>query len=234
MSEQELEATGQPHPTTEQAPEGVEAETQNQVMDKAFSQEDVDRIVRDRLEKERKRFEKKFGDVDVDRYRELMEKEENERIEAQKARGEFEEILKTTVSKKDNQIHELQNQLTQIKVDGNLLNAASGNRAINPNQVVALLKNQIRLGETGEAEIVDSNGNVRYTDNGTAMTADDLVKEFMAENPHFQSAGPSGSGSQSNAGKSAGGSKDASQLDMNNPEDRKIYRELMKNRGIRI
>lgn len=232
MSEQEnFEATGEPL---------VDNATENQAgtTDKVFTQDDIDKIVRERLQREQKRWEKKYGDVDVDRYRQLMEKDENERIEQQKQRGEFEEILKTTVAKKDSAIQELQRQLTEIRVDGSLLNAASSRRAINAQQVSALLRNQVRLGDSGEAEVVDNNGNVRYTDAGTAMTVDQLVEDFLKANPHFVNAGPSGSGSQGNVSSDGSrkglGNIDPSQLNMNNPEDRKIYQQYMKQRGIRI
>ena len=215
--------------------ENIAAENQEQTESKAFSQEDVDRILKDRLDRERKRFEKKFADVDVEKYRELMEREENARIEEQKKRGEFEDILKSTVAKKDSQISELQQQLHSIKVEGSLLNAASAKRAINPQQVVALLNNQIRLGDTGDAEVIDANGQVRYTDQGTAMTPEQLVEEFLQANSHFVSAGPSGSGPQSSvANSSRVASVDVSSLDMNNPDDRKIYKDIMKKKGIRI
>jgi len=231
MSEQEnFEATGEPLVDN--------IENQAGTTDKLFTQDDIDKIVRERLQREQKRWEKKYGDVDVDRYRELMSKEENERIEQQKQRGEFEKVLQETVAKKDQQYQELQRQLTEIRVDGNLLNAASSRRAINAQQVSQLLRNQVRLGDTGEAEVIDSNGNVRYTDKGTAMTVDQLVDDFLKANPHFVGAGPSGSGSQSNVSDSGSrkglGNIDPSQLNMNNPEDRKIYQQYMKQRGIRI
>ena len=234
MSEQnEFGATGQA-----QTEETTSTETQAETTDKMFTQDDIDKIVRERLQREQKRWEKKYGDVDVDRYRQLTEKEENERVEQQKQRGEFEEILKSTVAKKDEQYRELQNQLTEIKVDGNLLNAASSRKAINAQQVAALLRGKVRLGDTGEAEVLDDNGSVKYTDDGTPMTVDQLVDDFLKANPHFVSAGPSGSGSQSNV--SDGGSRkgmgniDPNELNMNNPQDRKIYQEYMKSRGIRI
>lgn len=215
--------------------ENIATESQEQTESKAFSQDDVDRILKDRLDRERKRFEKKFADVDVEKYRELMDREESARIEEQKKRGEFEDILKSTVAKKDSQITELQQQLHSIKVEGSLLNAASAKRAINPQQVVSLLNNQIRLGDTGDAEVIDANGQVRYTDQGTAMTPDQLVEEFLQTNSHFVSAGPSGSGPQSSvANSSRVASVDTNSLDMNNPDDRKIYKDLMKKKGIRI
>lgn len=232
MSEQNnFEATGEPL---------VDDTAENQVgtTDKVFTQDDIDKIVRERLQREQKRWEKKYGEVDVDRYRQLTEKEENEKIEQQKQRGEFEKVLQETVGKKDSAIQDLQRQLTEIRVDGSLLNAASSRRAINAQQVSALLRNQVRLGVTGEAEVVDSSGNVKYTDDGTAMTVDQLVDDFLKTNSHFVSAGPSGSGSQSNVSNDGSrkglGNMDPSQLNMNNPEDRKIYQQIMKQRGIRI
>jgi len=233
MSEHETDIGATGEPNEEFTSETTQAET----TDKTFTQDDVDKIVRDRLDRERKRFEKKYGDVDIDRYRQLTQREEDERIEQQKQRGEFEKILQETVAKKDQQYQELQRQLTEIKVDGSLLNAASSNRAINAQQVSALLRNQVRLGETGEAEVTDSNGNVRYTDDGMPMTVNQLVDSFLKENPHFVAAGPSGSGTSSateSASRKGMGNIDPSQLNMNNPEDRKIYKEYMKTRGIRI
>lgn len=234
MSEQELD-TG----TTGESIEAPASEsTQAETTDKTFTQDDVDKIVRERLDRERKRFEKKYGDVDVDRYRELTQREEDERLEQQKQRGEFEKILQETVAKHKNEYSALQQQLTEIKVDGSLLNAASSNRAINAQQVSALLRNQVRLGDTGEAEVIDNNGNVRYTDDGMPMSVDNLVESFLRDNPHFVSAGPSGTGSASNVSDNGSrkgmGNIDPSQLNMNNPEDRKIYQEYMKSRGIRI
>jgi hypothetical protein len=102
--------------------------------------------------------------------------------------------------------------------------------------VVALLKSNIRLGETGDVEILDAEGNVRYTDNGTAMTGDELVDEFLTSNPHFMQAGPNGSGAKSNVTNTGGeiGKISVSSLDMNSPGDREIYKKLMKSKGIRI
>ena len=126
------EATGQPI-----ADNDFTAESQEEA--KYFTQDELDRIVKDRLDRERKKLSKQFDGVDVQRYRELTEKEEQQKLEQQKARGEFENILKTTVEKKDSAIQQLQRELHSIKVDGSLLNAASTKRAVNPQQVVSLL-----------------------------------------------------------------------------------------------
>jgi hypothetical protein len=224
------QATGQPTAETN------DFTAENQEEAKNFTQEELDRVVKDRLDRERKKIAKQFEGVDVSKYRELVDAEEQAKLEQQKARGDFEEILKSTVAKKDTAIQQLQNELRSIKVDGSLLNAASSKKAVNPQQVVALLKSNIRLGETGDVEILDAEGNVRYTDNGTAMTGDELVDEFLTSNPHFMQAGPNGSGAKSNVTNTGGeiGKISVSSLDMNSPGDREIYKKLMKSKGIRM
>jgi len=111
-----------------------------------------------------------------------------------------------------------------------LLNAASSRRAVNPQQVVRLLKDQIRLSDGGDVEIVDDSGGARYMDSGSLMTVDDLVNEFLTTNPHFVSAGPSGSGSGGGVGKATGttGKIDITKLNMNDPKDRAAYKEYRK------
>jgi hypothetical protein len=202
---------------------------ENQVSEN-FTQEDIDRIVKERLDRERKKFAKQFEGIDIEKYRELTAKEEGIQIEQEKARGNFEKVLQDTVGKKDQTIKQLQDQLQSIKVDGSLLNAASSRRAVNPQQVVRLLKDQIRLSDGGDVEIVDDNGGARYTDSGSLMTVDDLVNEFLTTNPHFVSAGPSGSGSGGGVGKATGatGKIDITKLNMSDPKDRAIYKEYRK------
>jgi len=210
------------------------AETQEG--NKGFTQEDIDRIVKERLTRERSKILKQYEGVDVEKYRQFLEAEEKRQHEEQVKKGEFEKILQTTVSKKDSMIQQLQKELQAIKVDGTLLNAASSRKAVNPQQVVRLLKDQIRLNEAGEVEVLDDTGSVRYSDKGTALTVEDLVQEFLTTNPHFVNAGPSGTGSQSVVAKANGqmGVTDISKLDMNSASDRKVYKELMKSKGIRI
>jgi hypothetical protein len=200
---------------------------------KMLSQDEVNRIVAERVERERKKFEKRFEGVDLDRYRTLTEAEEARKLEDQKRRGEFESILKETVSKKDNTIVQLKQELETIKVDGAMITAASQARAVNPQQVVSLLKNQVRLSETGEVEVLDTKtGQIRYTDKGDPMTMTDLVSEFLTSNPHFVVATPSGSGTQSNTRSNSVTKIDLSKLDMRNPEHRKVYADFRKANGL--
>lgn len=204
--------------------------------DRGFTQEELDRIVKERLSRERAKILKQYEGVDVERYRQMLEAEEAKQHEEQAKRGEFEKILSQTVQKKDSHIQQLQKELQAIKVDGSVLNAASGRKAVNPQQVVRLLKDQIRLNERGEVEIIDDQGTVRYSDEGSAMTVDQLVGEFLSANPHFVSAGPTGTGTQSAVAKANGnlGAPDMNKLNMNDPKDRAVYREYMQSKGIRL
>lgn len=221
--------------STETQTQETEAMTSEQsTQDQKFSQEDVDKIVADRIARERRKFEKRYEGVDIDTYRELTAKQEKEREDRLKAKGEFERVLKETVEKKDSTIKTLQSQISSIKVDGALVDTASKYRAISPNQVVKLLKDQVRLNETGDVEVIDAKtGQTRYGEDGTHFTIDGLVKEFITENPHFVSAGPAGSGTTTKKGDSgAGATIDITKLDMSNAEHRKIYADYRKKTGV--
>ena len=211
---------------------GAATEVENQETEnKMFSQEQLDKIIEDRLAKQRRALERKFDGVDVDHYRQLTAEQEHKQLEAKKARGEFEQILKETVQKKDSAIEQLRAELQAVKVDGALLSAANKSGAINASQVVALLKNQVRLGESGDVEIIDSNGQPLYTDSGDPYSVDLLVNSFVEANPHFKAATPGGNSVTSNVTPNRSSKVSLSDLDMTNPEHRKLYAEA-KNKGL--
>ena len=229
MSESEI--TGATEAPNTDATEVAE----DNVQEKTFSQADLEKIIADRVSRERRKFEKKFEGVDIELYNELTTKAEQEKEERMKAKGEFEKLLKETVQKKDQQIESLMGNIRNIKVDGNLVDTAARMKAVNPQQVATLLKGQVRLNETGDVEVFDpKTGQVRYNDAGESLTIDNLMSEFLQANTHFVSAGPSGSGSESKVGNSTGSGEkfDIGALDMKNPEHRKIYAEYRKKAGI--
>lgn len=174
---------------------------------------------------------KKFSDVDVEKYRDLVSKEEQRQLEEQKKRGEFEKILKETAEKKDQEINQLRNSLNSVKVDGALLSAASKYKAVSPEQVAKLVRENVKLNANGDVEVWGDNNAPRYTESGELMTVDQYVGEFLQTNPHFVSPGPSGSGAKSNTNTDGVKSVDFSKLDLaNNPEHRKLYAEYRKQR----
>ena len=117
------------------------------------------------------------------------------------------------------------------RVDKQLINAASKHKAINPEQIKSLLKNNVHLNKDGKVEVVDNSGTPRYNKDGDLLTVDEAVQEFLTHNAHFQSATPSGSGSVANVGQSnTNKTLNISDLDMSNPADRKAYAEYRKSR----
>lgn len=199
---------------------------------KMFRQEDVDKIVAERIQRERAKFEKKYSNVDLDEYQSMVDAKERKELEAKKQRGEFEKILEDTVSKKDTVIQDLQKQVHSIKVEGALLNAASSKKAVNPQQVSRLLQDRVKLTETGDVEIVDDLGAPRYGDDGKLLTVDQYVNEWLTDNPHFVASTPGGSGSQSQTANNTTGDKiDISKLDMSRKDHREMYSQWKSQRA---
>ena len=168
--------------------------------EKTFTQSDVEKILEQRLARERRKYEKQLEGIDVDEARRLMEEKQQAELERQKEKGEFEKVLKQVTEKKEQQIQTLSQKLQEIQVDGALINAASQNNAVNPQQVVQLLKSQTRLNEDGQVEVLDSDGSVRYNDNGEPLGVNALVADFLTANPHFVKASVGGVGSKGAAG----------------------------------
>lgn len=217
---------------TEVVQEEPKVETPEVSKEKVFTEAEVGEIIENRIARERSNLNKKLGvndiDIAVNAVKTQKELEEKQKIQ----KGEFEEILKTRTQEHQKEKEQLENQLRDIKINKSLLSSASKQRAINPDQVVDLLKKDMRLNESGNVEILDSNGIARYNKLGELLTTDELVQEFLTQNPHFVSATPSGSGSVSNVDRT--NSKQSfklEELDMNNPEDRKKYAEYRKQRN---
>ena len=209
---------------TEQPTETVNANT--------FSEADVNNIVKQRLAKERASIYKKLDVEDLETAIQAVQNQKQAEEKTKIQKGEFEQILKEKSEEFNKKYTSLEKELKDIKINKSLLSSASKNRAINPDQVVELLKNNIKLNETGNVEILDKNGIARYNSKGELLTTDELVNEFLTQNPHFVTATPSGSGSVSNVDRSELSKPfNLSELDMNNPADRKKYAEYRKQRN---
>ena len=227
--ENQVEQTTQPdvsRETTETKTEEVK-----EVNNNTFSEDDVNNIVKQRLAKERASIYKKLDvddlDTAINAVKQSREAEEKEKIK----KGEFEQILKDKSEEYGKKISGLESELKDIKINRALLQSASKNRAINPEQVVSLLQSNMRLNDTGNVEILDKNGITRYNNKGELLTTDELVSEFLTQNPHFVTASPSGSGSVSNVDRTELNKPfNLRDLDMNNPADKKKYAEYRKQR----
>lgn len=162
---------------------------------------------------------------DVESLRQIKTEYERKQQEEQVKRGEFEKILQDLASKKDAEIQKRDRVIQEYRVDTPLLNAAATLRSVNPEQVKALLRSNVRLNGDGEVEVTDSQGQVRYSDSGTPLGVSDLVREFLEANPHFVQPTPATTNSRSSINAPSADKIDLSKLDMKNPAHREIYRQ---------
>jgi hypothetical protein len=210
-------------------PQGDESQAQ----EKFYSQKEFDdAMARTRIAVERKMTKTLSELGDIEELRALRQQVETTRFEEQKSKGDYEQILKDLASKKDAEIAKRDALIAQYRVDSPLVEIAAKHRAVAPEQVKALLRNQIKLTPDGEVEVVDTNGTTRYKDNGDPFGVEDLVKSFLDSNPHFVSAGPSTTQTKSSMG-SKGTSQqiDITKLDMRKPGDRAIYAKWRGQQG---
>jgi hypothetical protein len=205
---------------------GVSQETvtqEAQVNGKTFTQDELNAIVAKRIAAE----QKKFDGIDMNEYRELKAQKEKQETDRLMKREEFDKLLKQTKERFDTETITLRSELHKVKIDGALLNAASKNKAVNPEHVAQLLKNNVKLDETGNPVVLNGDGEVRYnTDTAEPYTIDELVNEFLSSNPYFMPGGPSGTGSQSNTQTQSSKSMDLSQLDLTRPDHRQLYKKM--------
>lgn len=201
-------------------------QTQEQAS-KTYTQEEFDNHMAGLKKSLASKYERQFAELgDIEDLRQLKTEAEQRKQEEQIKRGEFEKTLQELAAKKDDEIRKRDQVITEYKVNSPLLDAAAKNRAVAPEQVKALLSSQVRLGETGEVEVLAQDGSVRYDDSGKAITVNQLVKEFLDTNPHFVQPGSSTTNTKSAVTPSASsGGFDLSSLDLSKPEHRQLYKD---------
>jgi hypothetical protein len=216
MSDQSLETN------TEVTDTSTESQAQ---ATKTYTQEEFDRHMAGLKASISKKYEKTLAELgDIEELRALKQQSEAKKLEDAKKRGEFEKVLQELAAKKDAEIQKRDSVIKEYKVNTPLLAAAANYRAVNAEQVKALLSNNVRLNADGEVEVIDVKGAIRYTDSGEPFTVDALVKEFLEQNPHFVMPTPSTTNTKSSHNAKVE-SVDFSKLDMKNPEHRKLYAE---------
>ena len=192
----------------------------------SFNQEDVDRIVKQRLEAEKSKHQRMLDEAKKQEEEIAKEKQ----IQEAKTKADLENLMKQRIADKDKELADWKSKVKTINVDNSLLSIASKNNAIAPDQVVSLLKNEVNYNDDGRVEILDNNKNIRYNSKGELLTLEDRVNEFLDANPHFRKGSLSGTGSQSSIEGKTVKPFNIQELDMNNAEDRKKYAEYRKKR----
>ena len=212
-------------------PQNQTEETNNEpVVEKAkeviFTQQQLDNIIKQRLDAEKKKNDR----VLEEQRKQAEEIEKQKQIQEAKTKADLEKLMQGRIAEKDQEILKYKNEIKKERIDNNILSVASQNKAISPSQVVALMKDKVRLTDDNRVEILDNNSNVRYNPKGELLSIEDSVKEFLDANPHFRQGSLSGTGSQSAiAGKTVKPFK-IQDLDLSKPEDKKAYAEYRKKR----
>jgi hypothetical protein len=191
-----------------------------------FNQEDVDRIVKQRLEAEKQKHQRMLDEQKKKEDEALKEKQ----IQEAKTKADLENLMKERIAEKDKELADWKSKVKTINVDNSIMAHASKNNAIAPDQVVSLLKHEVNYNDDGRVEILDQNKNIRYNSKGELFSLEDRVKEFLDANPHFRKGSLSGTGSQSSVEGKTVKPFNIQDLDMSNPEDRKRYAEYRKQR----
>jgi len=220
---QETEVVQPKNEQTETPKEEVKVE---EIKQQTFTQAQLDNIIKSRLDAEQKKHQRTLDDAKKAEQDAFKEKE----VKEAKSKAELEKLMQQRISERDTEVLKYKNALKEEKIDNNLLSVVSQNQAINPKQVVALLKDEIKLNDDNRVEILDNNQNIRYNEKGNLLTIEERVREFLQANPHFSVSGKSGTGSQSSVeGKTVKPFK-IQDLDLSKEEDRKRYAEYRKER----
>ena len=220
---QETEAVQPNNEQVETPKEEVKVDAPKQ---QTFTQEQLDNIIKTRLEAEKSKYEKKLQEEEKQKQEILKQ----EQLKEAKTKQDLEKIMQERLSEKEQELAKVKDQIKKEKVDNSILSIANKEKSINAQQVVSLLKNEVKYNDDGRVEIVDNHSNVRYNAKGELLTIEDRVKEFLDSNPHFRQGSLSGSGSQSAIGGKTVKPFNLQDLDLTKPEDRKAYAEYRKKR----
>ncbi len=160
--------------TTEVQQEEVKQEEVNS----GFTAEQVEDKIKERLARERRKIYKELGTEDLNTAKSALQEKEAKELEIKKQRGEFDDIIKQQAEKSNSEISNLKKQLEQIKVNDSLLSSASRHKANVPDQVVQLLKSNVKLNDEGKVEILAENQQPRYNTKGELLSVDEYVQEL--------------------------------------------------------
>ena len=211
-------------------PQNQQEETKEPEVEKAkemvFTQAQLDNIIKSRLDAEQKKHQRQLEEVKKKEEDALKEKQ----LQEAKTKQDLEKLMQERLAEKDAEISKYKNEIKKERVDNSILSVASRNKAISPNQVVALLKDNVRLTDDNRVEVLDNNKNIRYNSKGELLSVEEQVKEFLDANPHFRQGSLSGSGSQSAVEGKTVKPFNIQDLDLSKPEDRAKYSEYRKKR----
>lgn len=206
-------------------------------------QAEIDRIVSERLSREREQNTKRLKALGFESWEALEQHRAKQSEEASKAeeaertrlaeQQQFKTLYETEKKKREEREAELSRQLQELtgkhtstvaqmraeRAQRELVAAASAAGAVAPDQIAALLQSRVSADEQGALVVLGADGKPATDGKGGALSVGALVSEFVAKNPHFARAAPGvGAGGQSPSG-SAGPVDLKKVLASNNPSE---------------
>ena len=135
-------------------------------------------------------------------------------VDVEKLKGEFAKAHAAELTKKEQMLEGLNNQLHEVLVVNALTTAVAQEKG-NPDLLMPMLQSKVKaaIDDSGQmgVYVMDAAGDRRYSGvTGKEMTIQELVSEIKSDNKFaaaFQSEAPSGSGMQPNAGQKPAGKK---------------------------
>ena len=196
--------------------------------EKTYNQAQIDNMIKARLEQEKAKNQRML-DEQKKKDEELLKEKQ---IQEAKTKADIENLMKQRIQEKDQEILNYKNMIKKEKIDNSVMSVASRMNAVNPQQIVELMKSNIKLSDDNRIEVLDKHNNIRYNDKGELLTIEESVKEFLDANPHFSQGSKAGVGSQSSIEGKTVKPFNIQDLDMSKPEDRLKYAEYRKKRDM--
>ena len=134
-----VEATNEAKPQETQEPQQPQ-ETQSQEKNMTFNQQQLDKIIKSRLEAEKKKHDKELEAIKAKEQEVIKEQE----LKDAKTKTELEKLMKDRIAEKDQEIARVKSEIKKERIDNSVLSVASKLNAINPQQVVDLIKSGIK------------------------------------------------------------------------------------------
>lgn len=221
MSDQEqMTATVETDATTET----------NSQASKTFTQDELNAILAKTKSTLEKKLTSRYADLgDPDELRDIVSNYRKQQQDLEVKKGNFDKVMADLAAKKDAEIQKRDGIIREFKLEQPLLNFAAQYRSVNPQQVKQLLRNNLRLNDDGEVEVLDEKGSVRYSDKGKPLSVEQYVQEWLGANPHFVSAAPATVNTQGGVRDNGPGPIDLNALDMTRADHRKIYADARRN-----
>lgn len=208
-----------------------------------MTQAELQELIRGRIGAELAKHEKKRANVSSEEIETLRKfKQEKEREDLER-KGKYDEALKSVresvqqeyeprVKEFETKITGLTGRLRTEIVTNKLLAAAATGNAYNAEQVVGLNDRFVTIDEDWNPVVVDKDGKERFI-SGVRMTPEQLVQEFLKNNPHMVKAGNTGQGGGAKGGASREG-QDMSDVQKLEAELEELRKQYAKTRDVNV